>query len=328
MYHTLFWLTYYGFVCLYQVRDGLFYILLIGPLLVQIAIIYFNIYILVPRLLFKKKYVQYALSIILIGAVATIMTILIHKLYGEFGLSIYKPVMTFNGKRTVVDFMDFIYTLFLATGIKFIKDWILNQQRMQEKEKQYLETELNFLKSQIQPHFFFNTLNNLYSLTLKKSDLAPEIVLKLSDLMSYMLYESNSPLVPLTKEIAYLQNYLDVEQLRFGQRLSVSFNMEGLMEEVNIPPMILILFIENSFKHGVKNTISKIYIDISLKVENGFLFFHIENPLPDAGLSSENAGIGLKNGRRRLDLLYGKDYSLDVLVKDRTFLVSLKIPVC
>jgi two-component system, LytTR family, sensor kinase len=327
VYHTIFWVIYYLFVCLYQVRGGV-YILLTGPLLVQIAIIYFNIYILVPRLLFKKKYVQYALSILLMGAVATIMTLLIHKLYAELGSNAYKSMLTFNGKRMAVDFMDFIYLLSMATGIKFVKDWIVNQQLMQEKEKQYLETELNFLKSQIQPHFFFNTLNNLYSLTLKKSDLAPEIVLKLSELMSYMLYDSNAPLVPLTKEIAYLQNYLDVEQLRFGQRLSVSFDIEGPMEEVNIPPMILILFIENSFKHGVKNTISRIYIDISLKVEKGFLFFHIKNPLPDAGLSSENPGIGLKNGRRRLDLLYGKDYSLDVLVKDRTFLVSLKIPVC
>src|SRR5262249_8589975 len=151
-----------------------------------------------------------------------------------------------------------------------LKDSLLHRQWVKEKEKQYLETELNLLKSQIQPHFFFNTLNNLYSLTLKKSDLAPEIVLKLSALMSYMLYESNASLVPLTKEVSYLENYIDVEKLRFGQRLSVEFEKKGNMDQVNIPPMILILFVENSFKHGVKHNINKISITISLEVDEKY----------------------------------------------------------
>jgi LytS/YehU family sensor histidine kinase len=197
---------------------------------------------------------------------------------------------------------------------------------MKEKEKQHLETELNFLKVQIQPHFFFNTLNNLYSLTLKKSDQAPEIVLKLSALMSYMLYESNTSKVPLSKEITYLLNYLDLEKLRFGQRLVVTFEMEGPIEEVNIPPMILILFLENSFKHGIKNNLHKIQIDILLKVEEGFLFFSVKNPVEEK-TSTGNTGIGLKNAKRRLELLYGNNYCLDLLEKQNEFIVSLKIPV-
>ena len=222
--------------------------------------------------------------------------------------------------------ISLFYLTGFTTAVKLSKDWIQNQQLMKEKEKQYLETELNFLKAQIQPHFFFNTLNNLYSLTLKKSDQAPEIVLKLSALMSYMLYESNTPKVSLSKEITYLQNYLDLEKLRFGQRLVVTFEMEGQIEEVNIPPMILILFLENSFKHGVKNNLNKIRIEISLKVEEGFLFFRVKNPVAE-NTSTGNTGIGLKNAKRRLELLYGNNYRLDLSEKQNEFIVSLKMPV-
>lgn len=187
---------------------------------------------------------------------------------------------------------------------------------------------MNFLKAQIQPHFFFNTLNNLYSLTLKKSDQAPEVVLKLSSLMSYMLYESNAPKVPLGKEISYVQNYLDLEKLRFGQRLDISFEMEGPIEAVKIPPMILILFIENSFKHGIKNNVHKVRIEISLKVDGETLFFRVKNPLGDRIFQHKSMGIGLKNAARRLDLLYGDQYQLELSQSENDFIVSLKIPVC
>lgn len=132
---------------------------------------------------------------------------------------------------------------------------MLQQQLLQEKERQHTATELSFLKSQLQPHFFFNTLNNLYSLTVQKSDQAPEVVLRLADLMSYMLYESGAPTVALDKEILHLENYMAIERLRFGQRLTLSFEKEGATEQVNIPPLLLFAFAENSFKHGMQHTI-------------------------------------------------------------------------
>ena len=144
--------------------------------------------------------------------------------------------------------------------------------------------------------------------------------------MSYMLYESNTAKVSLNKEITYLQNYLDLEKLRFGQRLSVPFEIEGQIEEVNVPPMILILFVENSFKHGVKNNLQQIHIDISLKVEGAFLYFRVKNPISE-NRSKENTGIGLKNAIRRLDLLYGRNHQLDISEKNNEFIVSLKMPV-
>jgi two-component system LytT family sensor kinase len=333
LYHVLFWLGYFGLtVVLYlsigDTLDFQSHMMLFTVLIFQAAFAYFNIYILIPRLLFEKKYYHYALALFFTIVVCSATNLSIEALWYHFHPRPAGHRAIFTIKNLTIGSIEEVYLVGLATGFKFLKDSILNQQRQKEKEKHYLETELKFLKSQIQPHFFFNTLNNIYSLTLKKSEQAPEVVLKLSDLMSYMLYESNAAWVPLTKEINYLHNYLDVEQLRFGRRLSVAFTIEGATGEASIPPMILILFLENSFKHGVKNNISKIHISISLVVENGYLYFRVENPASEEEMIMENNGIGLRNARRRLDLLFGNDYTLDIHEKDRRFIVSLKMPVC
>ena len=291
------------------------------------ALVYVNFYILIPFFLYRKKYIYYALLLLLALLATAFIDQLLKQLYAHFGSKLFAITADLNFQNLFLETTAMFYLTGFTTSFKLSKDWIRNQQLMKEKEKQYLETELNFLKAQIQPHFFFNTLNNLYSLTLKKSDQAPEVVLKLSALMSYMLYESNTPKVSLSKEITYLQNYLDLEKLRFGQRLVVTFEMEGQIEEVNIPPMILILFLENSFKHGVKNNLNKIRIDISLKIVEGFLFFRVKNPSAE-NILKENAGIGLKNAKRRLELLYGDNYELDLSEKQNEFIISLKMPVC
>ncbi|MET0299381.1 MAG: histidine kinase, partial [Flavitalea sp.] len=181
--------------------------------------------------------------------------------------------------------------------------------------------------SQIQPHFFFNTLNNLYSLTLKKSDHAPEVVLKLSELMSYMLYGSNTQLVQLDKEIDFLQNFMDLEQLRFGERLKVRFDIEGNTETKKIPPLILILFVENSFKHGVKNNLREIEIAANLTVSDKELIFTISNPVEVIQTDLTTSGIGLKNVQRRLDLLYGNRYTLHAETSHDKFITRLMLPL-
>jgi two-component system, LytTR family, sensor kinase len=331
VYHLTFWIVYYLFVCVafysaYDMRNLTFFIQLASFMPISAVLVYINIYLLIPRLLTRKKYFYYGLSLILALFATSFADQLLKTFYTQPGSMLFSYTAGLTLKKLFSESVGLFYLTGFTTGIKFTKDWIQNQQLMKEKEKQYLETELNFLKTQIHPHFFFNTLNNLYSLTLKKSDQAPEVVLKLSALMSYMLYESNTSKVSLSKEIGYLQNYLDLEKLRFGQRLSVLFEMEGQIDEVSIPPMILILFVENSFKHGVKNNIHNILIEISLKVEGAFLLFGIKNPIGE-NVSKENTGIGLKNARRRLELLYGNNHELDISEKDNKFIVSLKMPV-
>ena len=193
-------------------------------------------------------------------------------------------------------------------------------------------------------YFFFNTLNNLYSLTLQKSDLAPEVVLKLSDLMSYMLYDSSAALVPLDKEVVNLDNYIALEKLRFGSRLSLSFEKEGLYFSgpIHIPPLILLTFVENSFKHGMNQIIGEGRITIRLKVLPGELWFDVGNsvkagtstagdpydnpPERKNGAGTKN-GIGLRNVVRRLDLLYGSRYTLNLSGTEDSFHVTLKIPL-
>jgi sensor histidine kinase YesM len=331
-YHALFWIVYYLFLCLifysaYEIHEPAFYLQFIVFMPFSAALVYFNVYFLIPNLVYRRQYGYYVFSLALTLLISALINQLLKKMYVHFGSVVFSYTSDMNFKNIFTEMIGLFYLTGFTTGLKLTKDWVRNQQLMKDREKQYLETELNFLKTQIHPHFFFNTLNNLYSLTLKKSDLASEVVLKLSTLMSYMLYESNAAKVSLTKEIAYLQDYLDLEKLRFGQRLTVLFEMEGQIEAVNIPPMILILFVENSFKHGVRNNIDHIQIDISLKIKEGYLFFQVKNPVGHH-VSSSSEGIGLKNAKRRLDLLYGKDYQLDISEKDDLFFVVLKMPVC
>lgn len=202
----------------------------------------------------------------------------------------------------------------------------MQKQQLREIEKTQVATELAFLRSQIHPHFFFNTLNNLYSLTLQKSDAAPEVVLKLSSLMSYMLYESSVPAITLEKELANLENYIALEQLRFGGRLTLCFEKKGQREGIHIPPLLLLAFVENSFKHGMSQIAGEGRIHLRLQVTKTELLFQIDNPILD-GTGEEKHGIGLKNVIRRLDLLYGSQYRLDLEQTATTFHVTLKIPL-
>jgi LytS/YehU family sensor histidine kinase len=255
------------------------------------------------------------------------LNIWLHHLYTMSG----SPFFAGNSELTIPAFgsqlINCIYLVGLTTGLKFFKDSMQQRQRIQEQEKQQIALELNFLKAQVHPHFFFNTLNNLYSLTLQRSDQAPEVVLKLSSLMSYMLYESGAPYVPLDKEITNLENYIALEQLRFGKRLSLSFEKEVIPpdEPIRIPPLILLTFIENSFKHGMSQTIGDGRIDISLKADQQELFFQINNSIGETQPSGN--GLGLKNVIRRLDLLYGSNYHLHKSQTAGEFQITLKIPL-
>lgn len=327
VYHVLLWLVYYALYCLiilnaYQRYDLFFYLQLLWFFPFQVALVYTNLYFLIPRLLTPRRYFLYILSLLATMFIIACGVVLLKKAgSGSYSADSYLTVKNIAGNM-----ISEFYLAALSTAIKFFKDRLQNERMQNEKEKRYLETELNFLKTQIQPHFFFNTLNNLYSLTLKKSDQAPAIVLKLSGLMRYMLYDSDATKVSLVKEISYLQNYLDLEQLRFGRRLEVLIEIEGDVENVTVPPMILIVFLENSFKHGAKNTIDNININVSLKVENKSLYFRLENPVFENAASPGNTGIGLKNTRRRLELLYGNNYTLLTEPGESSYIVSLKIP--
>ncbi|HET6254992.1 MAG TPA: histidine kinase [Puia sp.] len=287
IYHALFWLCYYIFGALislsvHRIYDPRFYAELLSLLPPDMVLVYINLYILIPAFLLKKSYFVYFPILLMTMCATSSLNIWLHHLYTVNG----SPFFAGNSELTIpglaAQLFNSIYLVGLTTGLKFFKDSMEQRERIREQEKQQIALELNFLKAQVHPHFFFNTLNNLYSLTLHKSDLAPEVVLKLSALMSYMLYESGATYVPLDKELANLENYVALEQLRFGKRLALSFKKEGIPSDpVNIPPLILLTFVENSFKHGMSQTIGEGRIDISLKVGRHQLFFEVDNSIGD-----------------------------------------------
>tara|TARA_B110000908_G_scaffold163533_1_gene210222 strand:+ start:509 stop:1306 length:798 start_codon:yes stop_codon:yes gene_type:complete len=225
-----------------------------------------------------------------------------------------------------------LYVITFVTAIKVTMDWLQEQKRVTALEKTQLETELLFLRSQISPHFFFNTLNNIYSLAIEKSDKTPKLILRLSELMRYLLYETKSKRQSLEKEIICIENYLDLEQIRYGELLKTETTISGDIMDKKIAPILLLSFIENAFKHGANMTNGDVKIDIDFKIVENFLYFTISNPLPETPIKSESiknsSGIGLENVKKRLELGYKpEEYSLDIQSTNKLFVVKLKIKV-
>ena len=215
-----------------------------------------------------------------------------------------------------------------STIFQIMNEWIKHQREKKELQNQTLQSELKYLKAQINPHFLFNTLNSLYALTLKKSDLAPEIVLKLSEMMRYMLYECNEKEVSLEKEVNYIRNYLELEKLRHGDHCDISFEIDGEPGNKQVAPLMFIPFIENSFKHGLNKQIDDAHVSIKMDIKEDDVLMEISNSkvhtVPKAN-RKRSGGIGLVNIKRRLELLYPEKYSLDIEESPNDYLVNLSI---
>ncbi|MFD0795183.1 sensor histidine kinase [Mucilaginibacter litoreus] len=290
---------------------------------INISCFYLNFLVLIPRFLNKKKYKLFALSIII-----TLITFGLAK-YGV-GL-MFKSIILMRTKGQVIPFCKyfvntlFISTifLFLSTVLKFTIDWFLNERIQRDLENQRLSAELSFLKSQINPHFLFNSLNSIYSLAYQKSDTTPEAILKLSEIMRYMLYECNDNKVDLSKEIQYLQNYIDLQKIRFGNKAFIDFEITGEVTNQQIAPLLLVSFIENAFKHGVANDPQSPII-LKINTIDGRFYFFTQNKKHT--LNRDTAGgIGLPNVRRRLDLLYPDKYKLEIRDEVDTYTCQLSL---
>ena len=287
-------------------------------------IIYLNLNYLIPKFLSKKSFWAYVTLLILVVLLLTPIKIVIQ-------VMLFSEAPSFQG-YFIENQSYFFMSMFLvgssSTIYGIISDWFIHQSEKIELQTQTMQSELKFLKSQINPHFLFNTLNNLYALTLKKSDDAPEIVLKLSEMMRYMLYECNEPLVPLHKEVSYMRNYLDLERLRQHEMMNLDFEVEGAVENQRIAPLLLIPFIENSFKHGLSNQISQGWVGIHMNIEPERLTFTIENsksPSHPKLTHRKSGGIGLVNVRRRLNLLYQDRYQLTIKNEPDKYTVNLML---
>ncbi len=232
----------------------------------------------------------------------------------------------------VIDMMiGELYVMTFVTAIKITMDWLKEHKRLTDLEKLQLETELQFLRTQVSPHFFLNTLNNIYALAIEKSNKTPKVIIKLSELMKYMLYETKVERQSLKKEILSIQNYLDLERLRSGEKLEIDMEISGEIENKTIAPMLILSFVENAFKHGVNKNIKPVTVKISFKIEGDFLFFSITNPKPavtEYNKTIPSSGIGLENVKKRLALGYKSgEYDLNIEDQKDIFVVELKIKV-
>ncbi|MDX8338515.1 histidine kinase [Draconibacterium sp. IB214405] len=336
-YHIVFWIIVGFFYFLVFNWNSEFpevsIILSIGLLPVAVITTCVFNYLLIPKYLDKKRYGYFlylSFFTLLVSSWLSFLIVfyaLIHILYKEASL---EPAVLHPELQVIS--LNFI--VFLAIAVKQIKRAFFIQQEKNDLEQKKLNTELKLkeaelklLKAQIHPHFLFNTLNNLYGLTMEKSDEAPDLVLRLSDILDYILYRCNEKRVLLFDEISNLQNYIAIEKLRYSEKLSITVDFPDETDNLQIAPLLLLPFVENAFKHGVSNNPGTASVSISLKVQHTTMSFYItnsKNPL-SAQTDSYSKGIGLKNVKKRLELLYPNKYDLKIDEKEDSFSVTLSL---
>jgi sensor histidine kinase YesM len=306
----------------------------VAELPIKLGATYFTLYFLIDRYLIQKNYRSFLLLLLLSMAffgiaLRAVSYFLLYPLFYPEGLV---AGFLFLPKILIAIFVMYSLVAIVAS-FHLIRHYYKHQettqrlrQMAQQLEREKLAAELKLLKSQINPHFLFNTLNNLYALTLNRSDKAPLMVHRLSELMSYMLYDSNQSEVPLEKEILYIKNYIDLEKIRYGHRLDVRLNVYGEAETIMVPPLLFLPFVENSFKHGARNQLNDGWIHIDLEIQERRITLKVENSKPDFNdVHAVPSGIGLTNVRRRLEHLYRERYSLQLFDEADTHMVVLKL---
>ncbi|MCB0596410.1 MAG: histidine kinase [Lewinellaceae bacterium] len=329
--HLAFWgLSFYILARHFAYEQEIQRVDLIYTLLFHLSLwlaVYANLLVLIPRLLQRRRYGLYAISIAALLAAGTYLNILTFDSLADRLFPGYYFISYF--KASEIAQYHIVY-LAAATLLKLSKGWFEAQQqqkRIAQLEKEKAEAELRALKAQVDPHFLFNTLNNLYSFALDGSPQVPEAILRLADCMRYMLYDCNARQVALEKELEYIRNYIELQRLRLGESAQVEMAVEGSAGEVEVPPLLFIPFVENAFKHGLKGDGQAAFARIRFRVGSESIFFNIENDTapPGARLPGTQGGIGLDNVKKRLNLLFPQRHELVVYEDGKVFSVTLKI---
>ncbi len=325
LYHVLFWLGLAMLLTLFsgRGRGGLSsWPYHLFNLSLYAALVYFNVLVLIPHWLSRHHYWRYLL---ILFASAFVMTMV--KVVSLYSFGLWFPAGDSATEQGYI-FLSFLSAGFTSTMIQMAADWFFYQQELREIERKTLSNELRFLRTQINPHFLFNTLNSLYALTLKKSDIAPEIVLKLSEMMRYMLYECNEKTVLLANEIKYMRNYIELERLRRDANIDIRFEVHGEVGNRRIAPLFFMPFLENSFKHGPSRQVKEGFVHVRLDIDDDQVSFAVSNSKPDRmpmGGQVRSGGFGLANVRQRLDLIYPDRHELTISDGPNVYKVHLVI---
>ena len=332
--HLSFWCVYLSFfvyqVSRYQQRGtefdwGRLFTVAAINLTFTALVTYLNYFYLLPRFLARKHFGRYLLEFIVPFALVITTRLQVERYildgFRRQEKYLYDP-------RFVVQVSAVTLFIVIFVGmIRFALDWFEFESRKKAVENEKLTAELNFLKAQINPHFLFNTLNNLYYLAYTQSPNTTEVISKLSQMMRYMIYDSNHPKVPLGKEIEYMENYISLERLRLNNQVPITLEVTGSPDGVQITPLIFITFLENAFKHGVSNSHPGSWVAISIAIRDGACFYRVANSKVARAdkTTDEKSGIGLQNVQRRLDLSYPGRYHLEVEEDDQQYCVQLDL---
>jgi two-component system LytT family sensor kinase len=303
--------------------------------LCYVCLVYLNILWLMPRFLFRKRYAAYIFLLLSF----TVITAAIMGPYSDWFIQRFKGVDTmalssvsFGEKGPSLSMVSYclliaptIFMLVFIFGIGSLAQQYFTVARQKELiEQRQVKAELSLLKSQINPHFLFNVLNSIYALSLKKSDMAPEVVLKLSDLMRYMLYEANEETVALDREVDMLLDYIELERVRIDSRQRISVTTQTISGLHRIAPVLLIPFVENAVKHGMDSLAEGAFIELNIYMQDHWLHFYCRNNYKESQ-QTRKGGIGLENVRKRLQLLYPQRHKLDIRKEAFIFEVELSI---
>lgn len=327
--HLAYWGLLVVFFGLFWGSEEGYYGHLIGRELIllptKMALVYGTLYVLLPRLLFRRRYLAFLAAIFLaLSAAAVVLRLqayfILRPLYGHHAgeslWNIYKLVQLAADSNTV---------LILPLGYSLFREWFYKQLETSQLANERTQAELQLLKHQLHPHFLFNSLNNLYSLVLQKSDAAPDVVLRLAALMRYQLYEASANTCPLPREIEYLQHYIGMERLRYPADIDLHLAIYGAPEAWQLPPLLLLPLVENAFKHGLATLGPHNWIRMELSIGPDQLSFLVENSKNTDQPPSPVSGIGLRNLRRRLQLLYPDRHQLHIENHPDTYLARLTL---
>lgn len=338
LYHLMWWSLFSESIVsiLKNLTESYVFIKYSGYVIYQAIGVYFCLYVLIPKFLQKGKYVLFfisSISVIIIVAIgittnyyvgAWIVNASVYKL---FNVNPESPVTIFKYNALTSS----AAALTLGMSIKLGKSWISSQKQQQQLEKEKLETELKFLKSQFNPHFLFNTINSIFVLIDKNTEMASETLVKFSNLLRYQLYECNENTIPLKKELAYIESFIELESLRQNENFSLQTNFpEIIKDDVYIAPFILVPFIENAFKHIAENENSEKWITLTIVLDQNKLRLEVANSM---SLQYKNTllnkdiycGLGLKNVKRRLTIMYPNAFDLNIDEQENEYKVMLTL---
>ncbi len=330
--HFLFWSIFFLYTWLPEasIRDNYAASLLQAAGIVPITMVttYYTIYVTIERFWLQKRFAPFWLSLFASLVVSGIVR-------RSFLYTVMYPILEHEKLSEPLFFLPKMMVgavqvhLVVAVGVMIymLGKWKQHQHEAEVLKKEKIAAELQLLKSQVQPHFIFNTLNNIYMLSMKGSAQTSDMIYRLSALLSYMLYDSKQETIEFDKELEYIKNYIDLEKIRYGERLDVQVNVFSNTKNIYIPPLLFLPLVENAFKHGVSQEVENCWIHIDITLRKNKLTFKIENSFNDdkVTVSEFGNGIGHDNLRKRLDIFYSQAYELKTMKDENSYLVTLKL---